>query len=230
MKPNNSSRSSDTILGDRALASWEIVSVVSSIVIAEWMLASVAGSSKLIVVIPVLLAFALMFASHRVRSETFRDLGFRFDNFLRSLWLLLLPVAVAISLCLIIAWRLGLTIDFFRWHPNRSLVTQIILGFAWALAQQYVLQGFLNRRAMGVLGTGWRSVLIVAAIFAFLHLPNLWLMAITFAAGMVWAAIYQRAPNIFALAVSHSLMTWFVVSTLPQSTLRHLRVGFGYFT
>ena len=230
MKPNTSSQSPDTVLSDRALTSWEIVSVVSSVVIAEWMLASAAGSSKLIVVIPVLLAFALMISSHRVRSETFRDLGFRFDNFLRSLWLLLLPVGVAIGLCLIIAWRLGSNIDFFRWHPNRSLVTQIILGFGWALAQQYVLQGFLNRRAMAVVGLGWRSVLITAVIFALLHLPNLWLTAITFAAGLVWAAIYQRVPNIFALALSHSLMTWFVVSTLPPSTLRHLRVGFGYFT
>jgi hypothetical protein len=29
--------------------------------------------------------------------------------------------------------------------------------------------------------------------------------------------------------VSHSLMTWVIVSTLPPSALHHLRIGFKYF-
>jgi membrane protease YdiL (CAAX protease family) len=220
---------SNTVLSDRALAGWEIVSVVSSIVIAEWMLASAAGLSKALVAIPVVLAFALMLSSHRVRGESFRELGFRFNNFFRAMWLLLLPMVLAATVCLIVAWRLGATIDFLRWHPNRNLVLQMILGFGWALAQQYVLQGFLNRRAMLAAGSGLPSILIVAAIFGCLHLPNLWITAITAIAGAIFAAIYQRAPNLFALAVTHAVMTWFMVSTLPQSALRHLRVGLGYF-
>jgi membrane protease YdiL (CAAX protease family) len=221
--------SSNTVVSDRALAGWEMVSVVSSIVIAEWMLGSVAGLSKAIIAIPVVLAFALMISSHRVRGESFRELGFRFDNFFRAMWLLLLPMAVAAAACLLVAWRLGAAIDFFRWHPNRNLILQMILGFAWAVAQQYVLQGFLNRRAMLVAGSGWPSILMVAVIFGCLHLPNPWITAITVVAGAIFAAIYQRAPNLFALAVAHAAMTWFMVSTLPQSALRHLRVGFGYF-
>src|ERR1044071_10187 len=132
--------SANTVLSDCALAGWEIVSVVSSILIAEWMLASAAGLSKTVIAIPVVLAFALMLSSHRVRDESLRDLGFRFDNFFRAIWLLLLPLGVAAAACLVIGWRLGATIDFFRWHPNRNLILQMILGFAWALAQQYVLQ------------------------------------------------------------------------------------------
>ena len=169
---SSSTPSSTTVLSDRALAGWELVSVVSSIVIAEWMLASAAGLSKAVVAIPVVLAFALMLTSHVVRGESFRDLGFRFDNFLRAMGLLIVPMGVAAAICLIVAWRLGSSIDFFRWHPNRNLLLQMILGFGWALAQHYVLQGFLNRRAMLVAGSGWTSVLIVAVIFGFLHLPN----------------------------------------------------------
>jgi membrane protease YdiL (CAAX protease family) len=222
--------SSNTVLSDRALAGWEIVSVVSSIAIAEWMLASAAGLTRAVVAIPVVLAFALMLSSHRVRAETFRELGFRLDNFFRAMWLLLLPMAVAAAVCVLVAWRLGATIDLFRWHPNRNLLLQMSLGFAWALAQQYVLQSFLNRRAMLVAGAGWPSILIVSLVFGLLHLPNLWVTAITVVAGAIFAAVYQRAPNLFALALTHAVMTWFIVSTLPQSALRHLRVGFGYFT
>jgi len=219
----------DSMLSDRALAAWEIVSVVSSILIAEWMLASAAGFSKLVAAIPVLLAFAVVISSHRVRKETLRDIGFRFDNFLRAMAMLLAPMMVVLGLCLVGAWRLGAPIDFFRWHSNRYLLTQLVLGFTWGLLQQYVLQGFLNRRAMLLFGPGLLSILVVAAIFALLHLPNPWVTAITFVGGLVWATVYQRAPNLFALALSHSIMTWFIVSTLPQSFLRHLRVGFGYF-
>ena len=216
-------------VSDRTIAGWEIVSIASSVAIAEWMLASASGFSKAIVAAPVVLAFMLMIVSHRIRRESLRDLGFRFDNFVQALYLLALPVIIVAGLCLLIGWMLNARVDFLRWHPNRNLALQLALGFAWALAQQYVLQGFFNRRAAMALGRGWVSVFVVAAIFGLLHLPNLWITLITFAAGAIWAAVYQRAPNLFALAATHALMTWFIVSTLPPSILRHLRVGLGYF-
>lgn len=219
---------STATVNDRALAAWEFISVVSSMVIAEWAVAATAGLSKMFAVVPAVLAFALMVFSHRMRRETLRDLGFRADNFLRALKLLILPVLVFAGFSLIVGWRLGGQINFWRWHANRYLVVQLLIGFLWALAQQYVLQGFLNRRAM-IFSSPWASILLVGVIFGALHLPNLWLAVITLLAGAVWAAVYQRAPNLFALAISHAVMTWFMVSTLPPSLLQHLRVGLRYF-
>ncbi len=224
------SQTEETTISDRALAGWELISVVSSIVIGEWMFTTVAGLTKLIIAIPVVLALAVMILSHRARRESLRDLGFRFDNFLHALRLLAIPMVVAGLLCFIIGWRLGATINFLRWHSNRLLIIQLVLGFGWGLVQQYALQGFINRRAILVVGSGWRTILIVAAIFACLHLPNPALTVITLLGGVVWAAVYQRAPNLFALAISHSVMTWVVVSTLPPSILHHLRVGLSYFS
>jgi membrane protease YdiL (CAAX protease family) len=217
------------IIGDRALAAWEIASVVSSILISEWILSAVAGRSKFVVAIPITLAFVFMICSHRLRSETLRDLGFRFDNFLRAGKLLLLPMLLAAGISLLAGWQLGEGINFLRWHAERPILGQLFLGFSWGLVQQYVLQSFINRRAQIVRGRGWFSILLVAAIFGGLHLPNPWLTVITFAGGVIWAAVYQRAPNIFSLAVSHSVMTWVLVSTLPSSALNHLRIGFKYF-
>lgn len=227
--PDISSAPPSVSLSDRTLAIWEIASVASSVVIAEWTLASAAGFSKAVIAVPVMLAILLMFVSHRVRCESLRELGFRLDTFLPALYLLAVPVLLVAGACLLIAWKTGSPINFLRWHPNRNPGLQLAIGFAWALAQQYVLQGFFNRRAMIALGRGWLSVLLVAVIFALLHLPNPWITLITFIAGGIWAAVYQRAPNLFALALTHAVMTWFIVSTLPASMLRHLRVGLGYF-
>lgn len=220
---------SQAIIGDRGLAAWEIASVVSSILIAEWILSAVVGRSKLVVAIPMTLAFVFMICSQRLRGETLRDLGFRLDNFLRAGKLLLLPMLLVAGSCFLIGWWLGQGVNFLRWHADRPILGQLLLGFGWGLVQQYVLQSFINRRAQILQGPGWFSTLLVAIIFAGLHLPNPWLTIITFAGGVIWAAVYQRAPNIFALAVSHSVMTWVLVSTLPTSALNHLRVGFKYF-
>jgi membrane protease YdiL (CAAX protease family) len=215
--------------GERQLAAWEITSIVSSMLIAEWIAASVAGGSRLIVAIPITLAFAFMIVSHRLRKETLHNLGFRFDNFLQSGLLLLLPMVLVAVVCFALGRWFGGQTNFQRWHIGTPIIVQLALGFGWGLAQQYVLQGFINRRAQLVLGKGWLSVLLVAAVFSALHLPNVWLVVATFTGGVVWAVVYQRAPNLFALAVSHSLMTWVIVSTLPPSALHHLRIGFKYF-
>jgi hypothetical protein len=226
---NANDEQSGVLMGDRALASWEIVSVVSSILIAEWILSAVIGRSKLVVAIPIGLAFFLIICSHRLRGETFRELGFRFDNFLQAARLLVVPMLVTAGLCLLAGWWFGGEINFLRWHSGRPILAQLALGFGWGLVQQYVLQAFINRRAQIIWGQSWLSVLLVAMIFGGLHLPNPWLSFVTFAGGAIWGAVYQRAPNLFALAVSHSLMTWVLVSTLPASALNHLRIGFKYF-
>ena len=219
-----------TDAGDRQLAAWEIASIVSSMLIAEWIAASVAVGSRLLVAIPIMLAFAFMIISHRLRSESLRDLGFRFDNFLQSGLLILLPMVLVTVACLALGRWFGGQMNFQAWHAGTPLIAQLALGFGWGLAQQYVLQGFINRRAQLVLGRGWLSVLLVAAVFSALHLPNVWLVVATFTGGVVWAAVYQRAPNLFALALSHALMTWVIIATLPPSALHHLRIGFKYFS
>jgi len=220
---------SDAIVGDRALAAWEIASVASSVLIAEWILAVMVGRSKFVLAIPIGLAFIFMTYSHRWRGETLRDLGLRLDNFLPAIKLLLLPMLVVAGVCLLVGWGTGAEIDFLRWHGARPILGQLILGFAWGLVQQYVLQSFINRRAQIVCGPGWLSILLVALVFAGLHLPNPWLTVVTFVGGVIWAFVYQRKPNLLALAVTHSVMTWVLVSTLPASALQHLRIGFKYF-
>lgn len=205
------------------LAVWEILSVVTSCVIAEWVVLGFAGRNKLVIAIPVLLVVVLMIISHREREESFKDIGFRLDNFFATSRLLLAPTALAIALILVAGWL----------APGSTHLEQFRLRYLalpiWALFQQYALNGFINRRAQLAFGKGLKSIALVAVIFALLHLPNPFLAVVTLVGGFLWAAVYQRQPNLFALALSHSLTSVTMALSLSPGLLNNLRVGFKYF-
>jgi membrane protease YdiL (CAAX protease family) len=209
---------------DQTLAAWEIASVTLSFLLAEWMIQPFAAGSSPMSAVPLVLAFGLMLLSHHARGETAREIGWRADNFLSAVRLLILPMIGLGLLILVVGW-------FSRSLRSEKLqIWQwVVWLLCWGLIQQYVLQGFINRRAQMLWGKGTRSVLLVAFIFALLHLPNPWLSVATFIGGAIWAAVYQRTPNLPALALSHALMSLLLASSFPASALNSLRVGIRYF-
>lgn len=210
-------------ISSRGLALWEIASVVTSALIAEWVVLSFAGRSKLITAVPICLALIVMLYSHRQRGETWHDVGLRTDSFFAACRLLLLPTAVVVGVVLATGWFMNQTLltgvfrPRFLWLP------------LWALFQQYTLNGFINRRAQLVFGKGAASVVLVALVFSILHLPNPLLAVVTLVGGLIWAAVYQRHPNLIALALSHSIISLTMALTISPCLLNSLRVGFKYF-
>ena len=103
-----------------------------------------------------------MFFSHRAYGERARDLGFRSDNFLPAVRSLTIPTVLAVVLVVLASYQ----------HTTAPWRWRFLLVPLWALFQQYVLQGYLNRRAQVVFGPGWHSVMLTALFFALVHLPN----------------------------------------------------------
>jgi membrane protease YdiL (CAAX protease family) len=205
------------------LAMWEIVSVITSFLIAEWVVLALVGGSKVILAIPIVMSFVLMGVSHRERGETLHCIGFRFDNFVTAARLLILPTAAAVLVIIVVGWTLNQSLLSAPWR-NRFLLLPI-----WALVQQYALNGFINRRAQLVLGKGVKSIVLVALIFGLLHLPNPLLAVLTFIGGLIWAFAYQRYANLFALAISHSILSITLALAISSKWLDNLRVGFKFF-
>ncbi len=210
----------ESTISPSTLALWEVVSVMLSCLIAEWVVLAFVGPNKIVFAIPVALALTLMIFSHRVYGETLHDLGFRIDNFVASAKLLLLPTIIAIALIIVISGFSAVDRPF-RWR--------FLLVPGWALFQQYALQGYINRRAQILGGTGWKSVFLVALVFAIVHLPNPLLFALTFVGGVIWALVYQKQPNLFALALSHAAASVTLALYVPSIWTNSLRVGFKYF-
>jgi membrane protease YdiL (CAAX protease family) len=210
-------------ISQKTLAIWEIASVTVSALLGEWFVFAFMGNNRWAALIPAATALCLMISSHRYYQESFKDLGFRLDNFVPACRFLFAPTLLAVTAIILVSWWTAGSINV------KPLRTRFLIVPFWALFQQYALQGYIHRRAQIVFGRNWRSVLIVAALFAILHLPNLPLTGLTFLGGAIWAAVYQRYPNLFAIALSHLLASLSLALLFPANLIDSLRVGLKFF-
>jgi len=152
-----------------------------------------------------------------------REMGFRVDNLLRVLGVYVLPFGITIAILVAV----GLAFGSLSFGPR---FVGMLLGVpAWALLQQYMLLAFAQRRFRVIFGPGKAPVLASTAMFGILHLPNPTLTVACLAAGFVWAWQYERSPNLFANALTHTIGSAFLANSLPPLLLKNMVVGYHYF-
>jgi CAAX prenyl protease-like protein len=215
----------------RAVTALEVASVITSVLITVWLIVPLQPSNRWLVPLPALLALALMIYSQRLRGESLRDLGFTTRHFGRALLLLAIPMLVGAAALIAIGYSAG-----SLHSKSRSWAILAFLPL-WGLMQQYILQAFIYRRMRFILVPEGLSsndavlrirlaILSAAALFALVHAPNLPLMALSLAGGLIWVWVYEQAPSLFALALSHCLMSAAALATLP---VHSMSIGFQYF-
>lgn len=212
--------------GARKAAAGRIILMVACVLIAEWVFSPLFGRRSWAFSILIVAILVFGFFTHCALKETPRDLGLRMDTFAYAMRLLLPPMFVSILILASLGYKFGSLRmpPSLTWHHIRNYLWLLW----WGLLQQYALQAIVNRQAQILWGKGLRSIFFIGLIFAAVHLPNIVLMLATLIGGLIWAYVYQRAANLFALALSHSAMTVVLAWALPPSLLHSLRVGAGY--
>jgi membrane protease YdiL (CAAX protease family) len=218
----------------RAVTALEIASVIISVLVTVWAIVPMRLNHRWLELVPGMLALALMINSHRLRGETLRELGFTAQYFGRALLLMLLPMLIGSALLIGIGyWAGSLNFDSRFWARIAFLPW-------WGLLQQYVLQAFIYRRLRFIFvteqaGTAERAkrtriaILTAGALFALVHAPNLTLVVVTLVAGVIWSWVYERAPNLFALGLSHGVMSALTMASLPSWLLQSMSIGYNHF-
>jgi membrane protease YdiL (CAAX protease family) len=218
----------------RAVSALEIASVFVTVVIISWAITPLQPWPRWVATLPALLALALMINSQRERGESLQEVGLGFEHFFRALRLLLPPTLIA---CAGFA-AIGYLTDSF--HDTSVSWKNAVAAPVWALIQQYVSQAFIYRRVRFLLlddsfapeerrRRTRLAILLNSAIFSSVHAPNPALMVLTFAGGMMWSWVYERAPNLPAIALSHAAISMTLMSSLPPWLLPSMRVGYKYF-
>lgn len=218
----------------RIVSGLEVASVVVSVLITTWAIIPSQPPQRWMIALPGLLSLALILNSHRVRGESLRELGLGSRHFARAIKLLALPTLVVCAIFLAI----GYTSNSFHRTSNFWMTTLFLP--VWGTFQQYILQGFIYRRVRSLMVDEVASAadqkrrvalsnLLTAAIFCLVHAPNPALTLLTLVGGLIWTWVYERAPNLVALGLSHGLMSLVLMTTLPSWVLQSMSVGYKHF-
>lgn len=216
------------------VSGFEVASVIASVFITTWVLIPLQPEPQWLALMPGLFAIALILNSHRVRGERFREVAGSIRNFWQALRLITLPT---IAICGAIA-TIGFTTNSF--HQTSHFWANLFVVPVWALVQQYVLQAFIFRRMKWMFvrestssteqTRGIRlAILATAVIFSLTHLPNLMLMLLTLLGALLWSWVYERAPNLFALGLSHAAISLMLMTSAPAWLLPSMSVGYKHF-
>ncbi len=204
------------------VTSLEVILVVAFLLVYIWI---IEPRSRAYAAPGFVVFFAFAFLLHVRHNDTAAELGIRLDTFGRALREAFLVIVPALILTATLGLRLGGGVAL---DPQRTALA-FLWGYPWALFQQYGLQCVIGRRLESVVRGEVAHDVTCAAIFGALHLPNPFLTVVTFGAAYCFCALFRRCPNLFALALAHTLASTVLYHFLPPEITHFMRVGPGFF-
>jgi hypothetical protein len=170
----------------------------------------------------------LILLSHLCHREAPAELGFRLANLNQGL-AEFAPFLLFVVLALLAMGFLLHTVRSVTWDSGLS---SLLFYFLWGLFQQYLLNGyFVNRFRLFFRGPEAGFVPVLAAVFfGGAHIPNWFLMGVTFVGGYVSARVYLKYGNLYLLGLAHGLIGFLLYLVVPDSVSHHLYVGPKWFS
>ncbi len=174
----------------------------------------------------VLIVLGYVIGSHFAHGESARRLGFGWSS-AKTAFPAVLFWATVIAAVSVAAGALFGTIRHVTMGHALAGVSAYIV---WGLFQQYLLNGyFLNRLLEFSRDANNRFAPLGAALmFSAAHLPNWFLVGVTFAGGYAAALVYVRHRSLYPLAVAHGLIGYALLISVPDSVTAGFIVGPRY--
>ena len=183
-------------------------------------------SLKFLIPLPVILLLLIAFRSALRTQWTVRD-GLVDVLSVRRAWMmtLLASSAGAVVFLGLVEWQ-GLLPNGDSKVLGRGLFHWVGKKLPTVAIQQFGLQLFVLPACLEIFRRRLVAIGVAAAVFAFVHVPNLPLMGLTFVAAAVWCGLFLWHGRIAPLIVSHLVLAVLASETAGHS-LHHMRVGAG---
>ncbi len=151
--------------------------------------------------------------SHYVHKESLKDLGFRLDNWYESFKILLIFTSISIPVAYVI-WHFFFPVNNYFYQRFFFWIKFFIHPFG-ALFQQYIFLAFFFRRYRDIFFPHTSIAIFFSALtFSMVHIPTPPLIIFCFVGGIFWSGIYNKYPNLFTIAISHSILAIFALNIL----------------
>lgn len=145
----------------------------------------------------------LLFIYAKLTKATFKQLGFRVDNFKES-FIKLLPVTIGLSLTMLLVYAL----DASKPALYGTLVFYIFYVFISSPSQEFIYRSFLFHLFSKIDLSKSQRILFSSLLYSFVHIIYLDVatLVVTFLIGLYWGYHYDRFRNWYSVSLSHSIL------------------------
>jgi hypothetical protein len=84
---------------------------------------------------------------------------------------------------------------------SRRIATYLL----WGTLQELLFLSYFNTRLRKSMTSPWLSALLTAVLFSIYHVPAYVLMSLCFFVGIIWALVFQAAPNLLLMGITHGI-------------------------
>lgn len=153
-----------------------------------------------------------------------RDLGLGVAGLRRAA--VAIPIALIAAGCILFAsWMLGALRPLYGSRPLAHA-----LGYTlWAMIQQFILNSYFFLTLEELLPSSRDAVVGAVLLFTLAHFPNPVLLVGTLLLSALFVTLFRRYRNVYPLGIAHAILGLSLAIALPDSVLRHMRVGIGYY-